>query len=269
MTRGVRDGGVMSATGFAQVLTVAATSTFIVTIDGPAGTGKSTVAHRLAKRLGLEFLDTGAMYRAAALAALQRGIDPSDGPRVAELVRGMELHFDWSCDPPELYADGVAVGDRIRTPEVTRAVTPVASNSLVRAAMVHAQRAIAHRHRRLVTEGRDQGSVVFPDADVRIYLDARPEVRARRRVDQLRTKGIETTEAEVLAQILERDRMDESRKDGPLVRPAGADIVDTSFIDIDDVIDRLEAVVRERAGARLDGRGPDPSRAAGSTGAQP
>ncbi len=233
------------------MLVVTATASFIVTIDGPAGTGKSTVAHRLAKRLGLEFLDTGAMYRAAALCALDRGMDPADGPRVAELVRGMDLHFDWTSDPPELLADGVAVGDRIRTPEVTRAVSAVASNPLVRAAMVESQRLIASRHPRLVTEGRDQGSVVFPDADVRIYLDARPEVRASRRVDQLRLKGIVTTEAEVLANILERDRLDSSRRDGPLVCPRGADVVDTSAIDIDEVIDRLEDIVRDRAGPAL------------------
>jgi len=233
------------------VLVVAPTASFIVTIDGPAGTGKSTVAHRLAQRLGLEFLDTGAMYRAAALAALDRGIDPADGPRVADLVSGMDLRFVWEADPPQLLADGVAVGERIRTPEVTKAVSAVASNPLVRAAMVVAQRAIAARHPRLVTEGRDQGSVVFPDADVRIYLDAKPEVRARRRVEQLATKGIMTTEAEVLAQILERDRIDSTRRDGPLVRPTGAAIVDTSSIDIDDVIDRLEEVVRRCAPAAL------------------
>jgi cytidylate kinase len=233
------------------VSVVAATAAFIVTIDGPAGTGKSTVAHRLAKRLGLEFLDTGAMYRAAALKALDLGISPADGPRVAELVRDMELRFDWTRDPPELMADGEPCGERIRTQEVTRAVSAVASNAAVRAAMVDAQRTIAALHPRLVTEGRDQGSVVFPDADVRIYLDARPEVRARRRVEQLRVKGIETTESEVLAQILERDRIDSTRRDGPLIRPEGADIVDTSTIDIDDVIDRLEEIVRRRAGRAL------------------
>lgn len=233
------------------MLAVAVGAPFIVTIDGPAGTGKSTVAHRLAKRLGLEFLDTGAMYRAAALAALDRGIDPTDGPRVAELVRGMDLRFDWKLDPPELFMNGVAVGERIRTPEVTRAVSPVASNPLVRAAMVAAQREIARRHPRLVTEGRDQGSVVFPDADVRIYLDALPEVRARRRVEQLSAKGIVTTETEVLAQILERDRIDSTRRDGPLKRPEGSEILDTSFIDIDEVIDRLEQIVRRCAGRAL------------------
>ena len=233
------------------MLAVTATASFIVTIDGPAGTGKSTVAHRLAKRLGLEFLDTGAMYRAAALTALERGIDPSDGPCVAELVRAIDLRFDWRTDPPELFVNGTAMGERIRTPEVTRAVSAVASNPLVRAAMVESQRAIAARHPRLVTEGRDQGSVVFPDADVWIYLDARAEVRARRRVEQLRTKGIETTEAEVLANISERDRLDSSRRDGPLVCPSGAAVVDTSAIDIDEVIDRLEEIVRARAGSAL------------------
>lgn len=233
---------------------VAPTRTFIVTIDGPAGTGKSTVAHRLAKRLGLEFLDTGAMYRAAALEAMRRGIDVADGERVASLVRSIEIRFDWTTDPPALLVDGEPVGEAIRTPAVTRAVSLVASNTAVRHAMVEAQRTIASLHPRLVTEGRDQGSVVFPDADVRIYLDARPEIRARRRVEQLRTKGIETTEGEVLAGIIERDRMDSSRRDGPLVCPTGADIVDTSSIDVDDVIDRLEEIVRLRAsGALADG----------------
>lgn len=230
---------------------VAATAEFIVTIDGPAGTGKSTVAHRLARRLGLEFLDTGAMYRAAALRALETGIDPADGDRVAALVRDLEIRFDWRRDPPELLVDGDAVGERIRTQDVTRAVSAVASNPSVRAAMVEAQREIASLHPRLVTEGRDQGSVVFPDAHVRIYLDARPEVRARRRVEQLAAKGIIISEAEVLAQIIARDHMDSSRRDGPLVCPKGADVVDTSDIDIDVVIDRLEEIVRRRAGAAL------------------
>lgn len=245
--------------GACIVQAVAAKRAFIVTIDGPAGTGKSTVAHRLAKRLGLEFLDTGAMYRAAALEALERGIDPADGPRVAALVRGMTLRFDWSQDPPSLLVDGRGVGERIRTPVVTRAVSAVASNPLVRQEMVVAQRAIAAAHPRLVTEGRDQGSVVFPDAHVRIYLDAQPEVRARRRVEQLRSKGIDAVESEVLSQILERDRIDSSRRDGPLVCPRGADVLDTSTIDVDEVIDRLEEIVRSRAAAELaasDGAGP-------------
>ncbi|MFN9125679.1 MAG: (d)CMP kinase [bacterium] len=233
------------------MLAVPAALSFIVTIDGPAGTGKSTVANSLAKRLGLEFLDTGAMYRAAALEALDRGIDPADGPRVTELMRSLELWFDWKHDPPDLFVNGKPVGERIRTPEVTRAVSLVASNPSVRAEMVRAQRGIARRHPRLVTEGRDQGSVVFPDADVRIYLDARPEIRARRRVEQLASKGIATTEAEVLAQILERDRIDSTRADGPLVCPRGAAVVDTSDIDVPEVIDRLVEIVRVRAGEAL------------------
>jgi len=233
------------------VLAVPAALSFIVTIDGPAGTGKSTVANALAKRLGLEFLDTGAMYRAAALEALDRGIDPADGARVAELVRSIDLAFDWRSDPPELFVNTRPVGDRIRTPQVTRAVSLVASNPSVRREMVRAQRLIAARHPRLVTEGRDQGSVVFADADVRIYLDARPEVRARRRVEQLTAKGIVTNEAEVLAQILERDRSDSTRADGPLVCPSGAVVLDTSDIDVPEVIDRLFEIVRARAGEAL------------------
>jgi cytidylate kinase len=184
------------------------------------------------------------MYRAAALTALERGIEPADGPRVAELVRGMDLHFDWTSDPPELFADGVVVGERIRTPEVTRAVSAVASNPLVRAAMVESQRLIAARHPRLVTEGRDQGSVVFPAAAARFYLDAHPEVRARRRVEQMRSQGRPADYEAVLRAIVERDYLDETRADGPLVCPEGAERVDTSGLTLAGVVQELERRVR-------------------------
>ena len=231
------------------MMTLTATASIIVTIDGPAGTGKSTVASSLARRLGLEFLDTGAMYRAIAWRALEKSIDPRDAAAVAALALRSTLRFDWKVDPPELFIDGCACGESIRTPEVTAAVAIIACNLVVRRAMVRQQRAIAAAHPRLVTEGRDQGSAVFPDATVRIYLDAAPEIRARRRAEQLRAKGV-NIEAEIILQsILSRDASDRARSEGPLVRTEGADVVDTGDLDVERVVDALEAIVRIRAGA--------------------
>lgn len=227
----------------------------IITIDGPAGTGKSTVAHRLASRLGLEFLDTGAMYRAAALLALERGIDPTDGPALAEAVRQADLHFDWSADPPRVLLGTRDVTKRIRDLDVSGCVSIVASQPALRRELVERQRIIARRHPRLVTEGRDQGSVVFPDAAVRFYLDADPHVRATRRVEQMALAGKVVNFDEVLADIQGRDRLDGSRADGPLIKPHGALVIDTSRLTLDEVVDRLEHEVRDRVAARVGSAG--------------
>ncbi|MSR40815.1 MAG: (d)CMP kinase [Phycisphaerales bacterium] len=231
------------------MMTLTAAASIIVTIDGPAGTGKSTVASSLARRLGLEFLDTGAMYRAIAWRALTSNIDPRDTVAVTELALASTLRFDWKVDPPELFIDGVACGDAIRTPAVTAAVAIVACNADVRRAMVRQQRAIAAAHPRLVTEGRDQGSAVFPDATVRIYLDAAPEIRAQRRSEQLSAKGVHVDAAEILQSIVSRDASDRARSEGPLVRPEGADVVDTGGLDVERVVDALEVIVRRHARA--------------------
>lgn len=216
----------------------------IVTIDGPAGTGKSTVAHRLAQRLGLEFLDTGAMYRAITLLVLEDGGDPHDPRRVTQIARDASLRFDFDRDPPELLADGRVLGESIRSSEVTASVSIVAAHPGVREAMVASQRAIAESHPRLVTEGRDQGSVVFPDADVKFYLDAKPEIRAVRRADQLRRKGEHADVASILTSIVERDTLDATRSTGRLMRPADAIYVDTGELDVGGVVERLESLAR-------------------------
>ncbi len=228
-------------------MTLTAAASIIVTIDGPAGTGKSTVAAGLARRLGLEFLDTGAMYRAIAWRALEAGIDPRDNDAVTALALASTLRFDWKADPPELFVDGRACGEAIRTPAVTAAVAIVACNAEVRRAMVRQQRAIAAAHPRLVTEGRDQGSAVFPDATVRIYLDASPEIRAQRRAEQLQSKGVHVDAAAILASIISRDASDRARSEGPLVRPVGAAVVDTGNLAVESVVDALELIVRQRA----------------------
>jgi cytidylate kinase len=216
----------------------------IITIDGPAGSGKSTVARRLAERLGLEFLDTGAMYRAVALLALELGIEPDDGRRLAEALRRAGLTFDWTEDPPRLLMKGRDVSRRIRDMDISSIVSIVAAQSEVRAELVREQRRLGDEHPRLVTEGRDQGSIVFPDAPLRFFLVADTAVRARRRMAQLAELGAHVDEAEVINDIRERDRIDSTRADGPLTRPEGALEIDTSDLSIEQVVGRLESIAR-------------------------
>jgi cytidylate kinase len=219
----------------------------IITIDGPAGTGKSSVARALARRLGLDFLDTGAMYRAAAAIALDRGIAITDTARLVETVKQADLHFDWTKDPPGILAWRLAMNKRIRDPDVTAIVSPVAGIGALRQHLVAKQRLMARQHPRLVSEGRDQGSVVFPDASVKFYLDASAQVRAARRAQQLRSSGMAADEGQLLRDIVARDRSDMGRADGPLVRPDGGVILDTSSLDFVQVVDELEKIVREKA----------------------
>jgi cytidylate kinase len=217
----------------------------IITIDGPAGTGKTTVAHKLANRLGLDFLDTGAMYRAAALIAIEQEIDPTTGATVAEAVAAAGLRFDWQADPPRLMLGDRDPGRRIRELDVSSIVSIVAGQPELRRILIEQQQRIAIEHPRLVTEGRDQGSVVFPDAGVRFYLDAQVEVRARRRAAQLVEAGMKADYDTIVRDIVERDRMDSTRSDGPLVRPHGAVEVDTGDRTADEVVDVLERITRE------------------------
>lgn len=242
MTRGTPETGTLPMNSPSPV-----PARMIITIDGPAGTGKTSVAHELAARLGLDSLDTGAMYRAIALVSIEKKIDPEDADEIAQAASASTLDFDWSQTPPQILLDGQVVGDRLREEDVDERVSIVAGNARVREELVKAQRAIAASHPRLVTEGRDQGSVVFPDAEMRFYLDARPVVRAERRVDQLRATGQVADLKEVLHSIEARDRRDETRHDSPLQIPEGAIMIDTSDMSLEEVVDQLEAAVRERA----------------------
>ncbi len=237
-------------TGGGGTLVINTPGPIIITIDGPAGTGKSSVLRELARRLGLDFLDTGAMYRAAAAIVLDRGLSRADTREVVRTVAGADLAFDWGSDPPRILAWGSPIDHRIRDADVTEIVSEIASIPELRRHMVAKQRLIAEQHRRLVTEGRDQGSEVFPDAALKFFVWADPAVRARRRIDQLRATGVVgLDEAAMRQDIEERDRSDSSRAVGPLVCPEDAVRVDTSNLSFEEVVNLLEDQVRERVSA--------------------
>lgn len=221
----------------------------VIAIDGPAGTGKSTVAREAAAALGLEFLDTGAMYRAAAALAVDQNLPLDDGEAIADLVRRADLRFDWTADPPTLHVFGESMVERLRENDVTAAVSAVSQLADVRAVLVEKQRRIGEVHPRLVSEGRDQGSVVFFDADVKFYLDASVSIRAERRADQLRAIGRSVDIRAVEQEIRLRDHGDTHRDIGPLVCPEDAVVVLTDEMSQNDVVEYLCGVVRRRVPA--------------------
>ena len=210
----------------------------IVAIDGPAGAGKSTVGRAVADRLGLQYLDTGAMYRAITFAALRRGLDPTDEDRVAELSEAVDLSVDTGPNGTVVVVDGVDATIEIRGREVTSAVSAVAANSRVRSELVRRQRRWVSEHAGGVVEGRDIGSVVFPDATLKLYVTASPRVRAERRVAEI---GGDV--AEVEASIIERDRKDSTRSDSPLTEANGSVLLDTSGLSVDEVVERVLALL--------------------------
>jgi cytidylate kinase len=204
--------------------------TVVIAIDGPAGAGKSTVGRAVAHRLGLDYLDTGAMYRAVTYAAMTRGIPVHDAEAVAEIARDVIL----DVDEDGVRVDGADATAAIRSRDVTHAVSVVAANSGVRAELVERQRAWVRARGGGVVEGRDIASVVFPDARLKLYVTASPRVRAERRVGEI---GGDLSEVE--SAIVERDRLDSTRADSPLREADGAIVVDTSDMSIDEVVDRI------------------------------
>jgi cytidylate kinase len=224
----------------------------IIAIDGPAGSGKSTVARAVAARLGLEYLDTGAMYRSVAFAALRRQVDPGDAEPVARIARDVELHLD---PDGTVRVDGTDATIEIRGPEVTRAVSAVAANPEVRSAMVSRQREWATERGGGVLEGRDIGTVVFPDATLKVYLDASPEVRAARRAGEVTDLAYET----VAADLARRDALDQGRAHDPLRTSDDAVVIDTSDLGVDEIVDRVVELA-EAAEAGADAVDADPGR---------
>lgn len=211
----------------------------IVTIDGPAGSGKSTAAKRLAARMGFDFLDTGALYRAVAFAAIRDGVEVADTPALRDWLASLHV----AVTPNSLTLAGQNVLSQIRTPAISAMASRLAVLAPIRDLLADLQRSAASG-RNLVTEGRDQGTVVFPDADRKFFLTADRVERARRRHQELVQKGQAVTLESVLAAQDERDRRDSERDIAPLKPAADAIVIDTTHLDLDEVVTRMESEVR-------------------------
>ncbi len=228
---------------------------FIVAIDGPAGAGKSTASRQAAARLGFAMVDTGAIYRAVALAATRRGVALDDDARLADVLPSVEIHFAPPAAPgagQRVLLGTEDVSAEIRTPAMSLGASKVSGRPVVRTGLLDLQRrlALAPENAGAVLEGRDIGTVVFPDADVKFFLTASPEERARRRHAELQAKGDPQSFAEVLADQLRRDRDDSERAVAPLRPAADALVVDTSGVPLEDVVAGLVAEVQARRGGR-------------------
>lgn len=218
----------------------------IVTIDGPAGSGKSTAARELARALGIAFLDTGATYRAVTLKALREGVDPNDTDALVAVAKAARIEVIPTEHGTAVTLDGRDVTAEIRSVEVTENAHYVADSPPVREVLVALQRRLGSALGSFVTEGRDQGSVVFPEADIKFYLDASPTVRAERRARELHAAGQQVAVEEVERSILQRDRRDSNRSVAPLTKPPGAIQIDTSHMDIPAMTAALLAAVEAR-----------------------
>jgi cytidylate kinase len=218
----------------------------VITIDGTSGSGKSTAASGLARRLGARHLDTGAMYRALTLKALETREDLEDADALTRLAATTELDLDGTPGAQRVLLDGRDVTGPIRENRISTNAHYLARTAGVRRVLVEKQRAFAARAGSIVTEGRDQGTAVFPNADVKFYLDAAPDVRARRRQLELDARGEYKSYRDVLAEVVERDRRDSTREADPLREAEGAVHVDTSDMDIDEMVEALAAEVLRR-----------------------
>ena len=219
----------------------------IIAIDGPSGAGKSTLGKMLAKKLGLLYLDTGAMYRAVALASVRADADLEDEARVASIAEEAKIDLVGEPDLLKVFLDGDDVTTEIRTLGIAQAASVVSTNSDVRKVMVRHQREIGNAARNgCVLEGRDIGSVVFPDADIKFFLTAKPEARARRRFEEDKAKGRISTYEQTLAEINQRDERDVSRADSPLTIPADAVVIDTSDLDLAEVFEAMLGKINDQ-----------------------
>ncbi|MDV6305673.1 MULTISPECIES: (d)CMP kinase [Rhodococcus] len=224
-------------------------SALVVAMDGPSGTGKSSVSRRLASALEASYLDTGAMYRVATVWVLRSGVEPTDADAVAKAVAALPLEIGKDPLSETVLLDGEDVSDEIRGDAVTKAVSAVSAVPAVRELLVQMQRDLASSSTRIVVEGRDIGTVVLPDADVKVFLTASPEARAERRNKQNIEQGRDDDYESVLADVQRRDHADSTRAVSPLRPAEDSVIVDTSELDLDGVIERLLLVVNDRSGA--------------------
>lgn len=217
---------------------------FIVTVDGPAGSGKSTIAKIIAKKYGFTYLDTGAMYRMIALYALENSIDLQDSKAIETMLKNTKLDIVGN----QFFLNGKDVSDEIRTPRVSAIVSPVSAIKEVRVKLVDLQREIS-KGKSVILDGRDIGTVVFPNGDVKVYLVASPEERAKRRLKEYEEKGVEADYESVLASIKERDFIDSTRKESPLKKAEDAHEIDSSTMSIDEVVEVISKYIDEKIGA--------------------
>lgn len=223
---------------------------FIVAIDGPAGAGKSTASKILARRLGFSLVDTGAIYRSAALVASGRRVAMEDETQLVELLERMRLKFQLVGDENRVFLDGQDVTAQIRAPAVSMVASRISAIPSVRKALLPLQRKLALQSEGgAVLEGRDIGTVVFPDADAKFFLDASPEIRARRRYEELFQKGVDLSMSDVLADQTKRDRDDSTRQVAPLRPAEDAIVLDSSLLPVSEVVQAMEKVVRQRMAA--------------------
>ena len=221
----------------------------IIAIDGPSGAGKSTLARLLAERLGYIQIDTGAMYRAAALLLLRAGIDLEDSTAVEGFCRSMDIQFEMVSGKQIVRANGMDVTDQIRTPEMSLLTSRTSTLKPVREAMLKAQQQMGSRGG-VVLEGRDIGTVVFPDAEIKFYMNASVEERARRRCEELTGKGERITFAETVADVVSRDRQDSERDIAPLRQADDAILIDSSGLSINAVLTKMISVCYNYIGAK-------------------
>lgn len=217
---------------------------FIVTVDGPAGSGKSTIAKIIAKKYGFTYLDTGAMYRMIALYALENSISLADTEAVEDMLKNTKLDIIGN----QFFLNGKDVSEEIRTPRVSAIVSPVSAIKEVRVKLVDLQREIS-KGKSVILDGRDIGTVVFPNGDVKIFLVASPEERAKRRLKEYEDKGVEADYESVLASIKERDYLDSTRKESPLKKAEDAHEIDSSTMSIDEVVEAISKYIDEKIGA--------------------
>ncbi len=217
----------------------------IVAIDGPAGAGKSTVAKRLAKELGYTYMDTGAMYRAFAWRVMEQGMDLSDERELRRVLQQTNIELVEHFGRPGVLLNGVDVTDRIRTPELSQLASRISTSKIVRERMVELQRAIGSQGG-VVAEGRDIGTVVFSDAEVKIYLDASSQERARRRFEEFRGQGSRVTMEETVSEMEERDRRDQERDVAPLRKAEDALVIDSTDSAVDGVVERIMQEIKKK-----------------------
>jgi cytidylate kinase len=229
-----------------QLITKSEMADLIITIDGPAASGKSTVARRLAQKLDASFLDTGAMYRAVTLAAMQASVDLSDEEKLLGVAQTCEFQFSVKAGEMTVRIDNIDVTEQIRSPQVTGNARYIAAAPKVRARLVQMQRQFAAGQQKIVTEGRDQGTVAFGDADIKFYLTADSAERARRRQAELRSKSSGQSLEKIQKAIEERDKSDEHRAVGPLKPAKDAIVVDTTKLGIEEVVEKLLTFVKEK-----------------------